>query len=221
VNLGGRRVRRRPFECQRSSYSPSCRSRASPWATRYRSSLGRRSRFIAVDLRRVARLRSWRPVHRGAAAVASGHLAFDFCGWQPPHQGSTLIFPDVSSGPSRYGRSRQRPRVNSPRPLTVMREPGCRPPVTRSCDGRRPPGESSDRRGESWGNHVIVHTSSPKHATTKQANQRKTMIMDKTSEPVMPRTLVESHAVLTRIRPARQAPLAEWLAYYQRSTELI
>ena len=46
------------------------------------------------------------------------------------------------------------------------------------------------------------------------------MIMDKTTEPVMPRTLVEAHAVLARIQPARQAPLAEWLAYYQRSTAL-
>jgi hypothetical protein len=46
------------------------------------------------------------------------------------------------------------------------------------------------------------------------------MIMDKTTEPVMPRTLVEAHAVLARIRPARQAPLAEWLAYCQRSAAL-
>jgi len=46
------------------------------------------------------------------------------------------------------------------------------------------------------------------------------MIMDKATEPVMPRTLVEAHAVLARIRPARQAPLAEWLVYYQRSTAL-
>jgi hypothetical protein len=62
-----------------------------PWATRYESSTGRRSRFTEVGSRRVVRLRSWRPVHGGAAAAASGHLALDFCGWYPPHQGSTLI----------------------------------------------------------------------------------------------------------------------------------
>jgi len=45
--------------------------------------------------------------------------------------------------------------------------------------------------------------------------------MDEATVPVMPRTLVEAHAVLARIRPARQAPLTEWLAYYQlRSTAL-
>jgi hypothetical protein len=46
------------------------------------------------------------------------------------------------------------------------------------------------------------------------------MTMDKTSKAVMPRTLVEAHEALARIRPGRQAPLAEWLAYYQRSAAL-
>ena len=46
------------------------------------------------------------------------------------------------------------------------------------------------------------------------------MTMDKTSEPVIPQTLVEAHEVLARIRPGRQAPLTEWLAYYQRSSAL-
>jgi hypothetical protein len=46
------------------------------------------------------------------------------------------------------------------------------------------------------------------------------MTMDQTTEPVMPRTLVEAHEVLARVRPGRQAPLAEWLAYYQRSAAL-
>ena len=36
----------------------------------------------------------------------------------------------------------------------------------------------------------------------------------------MPRTLVEAHELLARVRPSRQAPLAEWLAYYQRSAAL-
>ena len=44
--------------------------------------------------------------------------------------------------------------------------------------------------------------------------------MDKATEPVVPRTLVEVHEVLARVRPGRQAPLAEWLAYYQRSSAL-
>jgi hypothetical protein len=44
--------------------------------------------------------------------------------------------------------------------------------------------------------------------------------MDKPTEPVVPRTLVEAHEVLARIRPGRQAPFAEWLAYYQRSAAL-
>jgi hypothetical protein len=46
------------------------------------------------------------------------------------------------------------------------------------------------------------------------------MTMDKPTEPVMPRTLVEAHEALARIRPGRQAPLAQWLAYYQRSAAL-
>jgi hypothetical protein len=46
------------------------------------------------------------------------------------------------------------------------------------------------------------------------------MTMDKPTEPVMPRTLVEAHEALARVRPSRQAPLAEWLAYYQRSAAL-
>jgi hypothetical protein len=43
---------------------------------------------------------------------------------------------------------------------------------------------------------------------------------DETRKPLMPQTLVEAHEALTRIRPDRQAPLAEWLAYYQRSAAL-
>ncbi len=46
------------------------------------------------------------------------------------------------------------------------------------------------------------------------------MTRDKPTEPVMPRTLVEVHEVLARVRPGRQAPLGEWLAYYQRSAAL-
>ncbi len=46
------------------------------------------------------------------------------------------------------------------------------------------------------------------------------MTMDKPSKAVAPRTLVEAHESLARIRPGRQAPLAEWLAYYQRSAAM-
>jgi hypothetical protein len=46
------------------------------------------------------------------------------------------------------------------------------------------------------------------------------MTIDKASKPVMPRTLVEAHEALARIRPGRQAPPTEWLTYYQRSTAL-
>jgi hypothetical protein len=41
---------------------------------------------------------------------------------------------------------------------------------------------------------------------------------NKATEPDPPRTLAETHEALARLRPARQAPLTEWLAYYQRST---
>lgn len=44
--------------------------------------------------------------------------------------------------------------------------------------------------------------------------------MDQTTEPLMAQTLAEAHEAVARIRPTRQAPLAEWLAYYQRSTTL-
>jgi hypothetical protein len=46
------------------------------------------------------------------------------------------------------------------------------------------------------------------------------MTEDKPTKPVMPQTLGEAHETLARIRPARQAPLAEWLAYHQRSAAL-
>lgn len=46
------------------------------------------------------------------------------------------------------------------------------------------------------------------------------MTQDDATQPVMVRTLVEAHEALARIRPARQAPLTEWLAYYQRSEAL-
>lgn len=41
--------------------------------------------------------------------------------------------------------------------------------------------------------------------------------MDKNTEPVTPQTLAEAQWALAGIRPRQRAPLAEWLAYYQRS----
>jgi hypothetical protein len=46
------------------------------------------------------------------------------------------------------------------------------------------------------------------------------MTSDEDTKPVMPQTLVAAHEALARIRPDRQAPLAQWLAYYQRSAVL-
>ncbi|HEY3692333.1 MAG TPA: AMED_5909 family protein [Pseudonocardiaceae bacterium] len=44
--------------------------------------------------------------------------------------------------------------------------------------------------------------------------------VEKGSAPGPPRTLMQAHAELVRIRPGRDAPSAAWLAYYQRSVAL-
>ena len=45
------------------------------------------------------------------------------------------------------------------------------------------------------------------------------MALDKLSpQESIPRTLAEAHELLAGVRPRQKAPLAEWLAYYQRST---
>ena len=41
--------------------------------------------------------------------------------------------------------------------------------------------------------------------------------MEKATDPVRPRTLVEAHEAVARSRPDRQSPLATRLAYYQHS----
>jgi regulator of PEP synthase PpsR (kinase-PPPase family) len=46
------------------------------------------------------------------------------------------------------------------------------------------------------------------------------MTMDENINRLTPQTLAEAHEELARIRPGRQAPLAEWLSYYQRSAAL-
>jgi hypothetical protein len=43
---------------------------------------------------------------------------------------------------------------------------------------------------------------------------------EKTVTPVSPRTLMQAHEALVRIRPDRDASLSVWLAYYQRSVSL-
>ena len=43
------------------------------------------------------------------------------------------------------------------------------------------------------------------------------MTTDKTTTPAMPRTLAEAHEAVAAIRPPRTAPLAELLAFHQRS----
>ena len=44
--------------------------------------------------------------------------------------------------------------------------------------------------------------------------------MDKTAKPGPPRTLIQAHEALVRIRPKRDASLAAWLAYHQQSAAL-
>jgi hypothetical protein len=46
------------------------------------------------------------------------------------------------------------------------------------------------------------------------------MTMDKRAEPGPPRTLMQAHMALVRIRPSRDAALEQWRAYYQRSAAL-
>jgi hypothetical protein len=46
------------------------------------------------------------------------------------------------------------------------------------------------------------------------------MTMDKKAEPGTPRTLMQAHAALVRIRPSQEASLEQWCAYYQRSARL-
>jgi hypothetical protein len=43
------------------------------------------------------------------------------------------------------------------------------------------------------------------------------MTADNATDPDRPRTLVDAQVALALIRPRRQAPLREWLAYYERS----
>jgi len=44
--------------------------------------------------------------------------------------------------------------------------------------------------------------------------------MEKTVRPGQPKTLMQAHEELVRIRPSRDAALVEWLRYYRLSVEL-
>lgn len=46
------------------------------------------------------------------------------------------------------------------------------------------------------------------------------MTGDKAAKPGPPRILMQAHEELVRIRPGRDASLAAWLAYYQKSAAL-
>jgi hypothetical protein len=46
------------------------------------------------------------------------------------------------------------------------------------------------------------------------------MTVDKTAKPGPPRTLMQAHEELGRMRPKKDASQAAWLAYYQRSAAL-
>ena len=84
--------------------------------------------------------------------MASGHLAFDSCGWHPFYQGTALIFltsAAIRADTVAHGRgwaAGLTATVNVDRADDA--ESGRRPPVTRSRDRRQPQGESGDRLGE-------------------------------------------------------------------------
>ncbi|MGH4024139.1 MAG: AMED_5909 family protein [Pseudonocardiaceae bacterium] len=46
------------------------------------------------------------------------------------------------------------------------------------------------------------------------------MAADKTTKPAQPRTLMQAHEALVRIRPKSDASLAAWKNYYERSAAL-
>ena len=46
------------------------------------------------------------------------------------------------------------------------------------------------------------------------------MTVDKTAKPGPPRTLMQAHEALGRMRPKKDASQAAWLADYQRSAAL-
>lgn len=46
------------------------------------------------------------------------------------------------------------------------------------------------------------------------------MTVNKTTKPGPPRTLMQAHEELVRIRPCPKASLPVWLSYYRRSVEV-
>ena len=66
----------------------------------------------------------------------------------------------------------------------------------------------------------MTHPRLPKGRPTDPSSPRRIASPLRAAEPDPPQTLTEVHQALARIRPARQAPLEQWLAYYQRSADL-
>ncbi|MGH3905451.1 MAG: AMED_5909 family protein [Pseudonocardiaceae bacterium] len=46
------------------------------------------------------------------------------------------------------------------------------------------------------------------------------MSVDKAAKPQPPRTLMQAHDALVRVRPSSDAPLKDWHAFYERSVAL-
>jgi len=44
--------------------------------------------------------------------------------------------------------------------------------------------------------------------------------MNEAAEPKPPQTLIEADRALARLRPRRQAPLADWLAYHRQAAAI-
>jgi len=54
----------------------------------------------------------------------------------------------------------------------------------------------------------------------KHVKGARIVTVDKAAKPGPPKTLMQAHVELVRIRPGRDASLAAWLAYHQKSAAL-
>jgi hypothetical protein len=98
-------------------------------------------------------------VHGGAAAVASGHLALDPRGCHPCLTRDRRSTSRTGGNDlSRHGRRGGDRTSELAPPSPTTRESGRRPLGDRTGDGRRPPGESPDHLGKTWGNQLIADT---------------------------------------------------------------
>jgi hypothetical protein len=90
--------------------------------------------------------------------VTSGHLALDRRGWHSFDQGLDAHLPNFGSDQSRHLTTAETGPMSSPATDDNDAEASRRPLGPRDGDSRRPPGESPDHLGKSWGNQVIAHT---------------------------------------------------------------